>query len=61
MVDEAAANRHHFAMRGRVAVRPPKIAPACKDLPVAHNHGAERKITLPGFIQGNAHEPFIVG
>jgi len=48
-------------MRGWVAVRPSKIVPAYKDLSVAHNHGAEREISLSSFIQGNAHEPFILG
>jgi hypothetical protein len=61
MVGEAVANRHHFSMCGRVAVRPPKIASAGKHLPVTHNDCAERKIALPGFIEGDAHEPFIVG
>ena len=61
MIDEAAVYRRHLAMRGWIAVRPSKVAPACKDLSVAHNHRAEREISLPSFIQGNAHEPFIVG
>jgi hypothetical protein len=34
---------------------------ACENLPVAHDHGAEGSIALSGFIQGNAHELFIVG
>jgi len=61
VVDEAAAYCRYLAMCGWVAVRPSEIAPAREDLSVAHNYGAEREITLPSFIQGNAHEPFIVG
>jgi hypothetical protein len=61
MVGEATAYRRHLAMCGWVAVRPSKIAPSCKDLSIAHNHGAEREISLPSFIQGHAHESFIVG
>jgi hypothetical protein len=60
MVGDAAAYRRHLAVRSWVVVRPSKIAPTRKDLSVAHNHGTERRISLPGFIQGNAHEPFIL-
>jgi hypothetical protein len=61
VLDDAAANRHHFPMRRRVAVCPSKIVSAYENLPVAHDHGAEWKITLPSFIERGAHEPFIVG
>jgi hypothetical protein len=37
VVDEATAYRSRLAMRGWVAVRPSKIAPARKHLSVAHN------------------------
>ena len=61
MVGETLADGDHFPVGGRVAVRPSKIASACKDLTVAHNHGAEREISLASFIEGDPHEPFIVG
>jgi hypothetical protein len=61
MVGEAAVYRRHLTVRSWVVIRPSKIAPTREDLSVAHNHGAERGISLPGFVQGNAHEPFIVG
>jgi hypothetical protein len=61
VVGDAAVYRRHLAMPGWVAVRPSKIAPARKDLSVAHNHGAEREITLPSLVQGQTHEPLIVG
>src|SRR6266576_6000164 len=38
-----------FDADGRVAAK--------ADLPVAHDHRAERSIPLAGLIQGNAHEP----
>jgi hypothetical protein len=55
VVEEAAAYRRHLAMRGWVAVRPSKIAPACKDLSVWHSHRAEPEISLPRLVQGNPH------
>ena len=61
MVGEAAVYRRHFAVRSWVVIRPSKIAPTREDLSVAHNYGAERGISLPSFIQGHAHEPFVVG
>jgi hypothetical protein len=48
-------------MRRRVVIRPSKIVCAHENLPVAHNHGAEWCITLPGFIERGAHKAFIVG
>jgi hypothetical protein len=61
MVGEAAVYRRHLAVRSWVFIRPSKIAPTREDLFVAHDHRAERGISLPSFVQGNAHEPFIVG
>jgi hypothetical protein len=37
------------------------LRPRANYLAVAHNHGAEREVSLLSLIQGNAHEPFIVG
>jgi hypothetical protein len=53
--------RRHLAVRSGVIIRPSKIATTREDLSVAHNQGAERGISLPSFVQGNAHEAFIVG
>jgi hypothetical protein len=61
MVGEAAVYRRHLAVRSCVVIRPSKIATTREHLSVAHNHGAERGISLPSFVQGNAHEAFIVG
>jgi len=52
MIGEAAANRDHLPMRGRIAVGSSEIATACKNLAVPHDHCAERKITLASFVQG---------
>jgi hypothetical protein len=60
-VGKAAADRDHFAVRGRIVVGPSEIAPPRNDLPVANDHGAEWKIGLPGFVERHAHVSFILG
>jgi len=57
---ETTADRHHFPMSGRITGRPCNVVPSCKNLPAADDHGAKGGITLPGFIERNTHEPFIV-
>jgi hypothetical protein len=61
MVGKVAADRHHFAVGGRIVVGPSEIAPARDNLALADDHGAERKVGLPGFIERHAHESFILG
>jgi len=47
-------------MRSRVVVGFSEIAPARDYFSVAHNDCAERIVALPGFLQRQAHEPFVV-
>src|SRR4029079_2080861 len=61
MVGEAAADRHHFTVGGRIVVGPYEIAPARKDLPVADDHRAERPGGLLRFIERQAHKALILG
>jgi hypothetical protein len=60
MIGETTADRHHFPMSSRITGRSCNIVALCKNLPAAHDYGAKWGITLPGFIERNTHEPFIV-
>jgi hypothetical protein len=61
MHGQTPADRHHLAMRGRVAVGAAEIAAARDDRAVTHDHGAERIVGLPRFLDRIAHEPQIGG
>ncbi len=61
MLREAAPDRHHLAVRGRVAVGASEIAAARDDRAVAHDHRAERKIGLPRLLDRDAHEALVLG
>src|SRR5262245_26754362 len=43
VISETAPDRHHLAVRGRVMIRPPQIAPARNDRAVAHSTAPKGK------------------
>ena len=61
VIGQALPDRVHLAVGGRVAVRPPEIAPARNDRALAHDDGAERKVRLPRLLDRHAHEPDVLG
>jgi hypothetical protein len=61
MVGETAAYRHHFTVRGRVAIGLAEIAAVRDHLAVAHDDRAERKIAPPRLIDRQSHEALVIG
>jgi len=58
---EGAADRDHLAMRGRVAIGAPEVAPEGEHFSVTDNHCAERKVRDARLLQRHAHEALVIG
>src|SRR3954471_22623280 len=56
MIRQAAPDRDHFSVRGRIPGGAPEVAPARNDRAIPHDHRTEREVGLPRFLDRHAHE-----
>jgi hypothetical protein len=61
VIGEAAPDRHHLAMGGRIVIGFAEIVSVCDHRTIARDHAAESIIALPRFIERHAHEALVLG
>ena len=60
VLGEAAPDRDHLAVGGRIAVSAPAIAASGDHRAVAHDHRAEWEVGLPGLVERHLHETLVL-
>jgi hypothetical protein len=60
VLGQAAADRHHLAMGGRIVIGFAEIMTARNHLTIARDHATECIISLPRLIERHAHEALVV-